>query len=70
MKGGDILGNIYNRRIRNLFNKLYRKMGNDYRPIILDKLTQKLEKPRSTLRECLDRWRRISEKEPSITCKG
>ena len=41
-------------------------MGKDYRPIILDKLTQKLEKPRSTLRECLEKWRRITEKEKAI----
>ena len=32
-------------------------MGKDYRPIILDKLTKKLEQPRSTLRECLLRWK-------------
>ena len=65
-KGGDILGNLKNRRERDFIIRLYRKMGNDYRPIILDKLTRKLEKPRSTLRECLERWRRIVEKEKAL----
>ena len=65
-KGGDILGNLKARRQRDFIIRLFRKMGNDYRPIILDKLTQKLEKPRSTLRECLDRWRRIVEKEKAL----
>ena len=41
-------------------------MGKDYRPIILDKLTKKLEQPRSTLRECLLRWKGITEKEKAI----
>ena len=66
LKGGDILGNLQHRRQRDFIIRLYRKMGNDYRPIILDKLTQKLEKPRSTLRECLERWRRVNEKEKAI----
>ena len=66
LKGGDILANLKNRRERDFLIRLYRKMGKDYRPIILDKLTQKLEKPRSTLRECLERWRRISEKEKAL----
>ena len=64
--GGDILANLKHRRQRDLIIRLYRKMGKDYRPIILDKLTQKLEKPRSTLRECLEKWRRIPEKEKAI----
>ena len=61
-KGGDILENMKNRRIRNFIIRLYRKMGKDYRPIILDKLTKKLEKPRATVGECLEKWRRINEK--------
>ena len=65
-KAGDILGNLKNRRQRDFIIRLYRKMGKDYRPLILDKLTQKLEKPRSTLRECLERWRRINEKEKAL----
>ena len=65
-KGGDILGNLKSRRQRDFIIRLFRKMGNDYRPIILDKLTRKLEKPRSTLRECLERWRRINEKEKAL----
>jgi hypothetical protein len=63
MKGGDILGNLYNRRIRDLINRLYKKMGKDYRPKILGKLIKDIDKPRSTLRECFDRWRRIIDKE-------
>ena len=63
MKGGDILGNLYNRRIRDLINRLYKKMGKDYRPKILGKLIKNIDKPRSTLRECFDRWRRIIDKE-------
>jgi len=66
LDGGQILANLKHRRERDLIIRLYRKMGKDYRPIILDKLTQKLEKPRTTLRECLQRWRRISEKEKAI----
>ena len=63
MKGGDILGNLYNRRIRDLFNRLYKKMGKDYRPKILGKLIKQINKPRTTLRECFDRWRRVLDKE-------
>ena len=66
LSGGDILANLKNRRQRDFIIRLYRKMGKDYRPIILDKLTKKLEKPRSTLRECLLRWKGITEKEKAI----
>ena len=65
-KGGDILGNIKNRRQRDFLIRLYRKMGKDYRPIILYKLSKKLEKPRGTLGECLEKWRRINEKEKAL----
>ena len=61
--GGDILSNIYHRRQRDLITRLYRKMGKDYRPTIIKRLINKLEKPRSTLAECFDRWRRICEKQ-------
>ena len=63
MKGGDILGNIYHRKMRDLFNRLYKKMGKDYRPKILSKLIKQINKPRTTLRECFDRWRRVIDKE-------
>ena len=63
LKGGDILHNMHHRRGRELIHRLYRKMGKDYRPKILYKLTKELSKPRSTLRECFDRWRRVNEKE-------
>ena len=66
MKGGDILGNLYNRRIRDLFNRLYKKMGKDYRPKILGKLIKQIDKPRSTLRECFDKWRRLLDKEKGV----
>ncbi len=62
MKGGDLLGNLYKRRLRDLFYRLYRKMGKDYRPIILKKIFIQINKPRTTLRECFDRWRRAVEK--------
>ena len=65
-KGVNILQNIKSRFQRDFIIRLYRKMGNDYRPIILDKLTKKLEKPRSTLKECLEKWRRINEKEKAL----
>ena len=61
--GGDILSNIHHRRIRDLITRLYRKMGKDYRPIIIKDLVKKLDLPRSKLRECFDRWRRICEKQ-------
>ena len=64
--GSQILANLKNRRERDLIIRLYRKMGKDYRPIILDKLTKKLEKPRATLNECFEKWRRICEKEKAI----
>ena len=63
MKGGDLLGNLYHRRLRDLFNKLYKKMGKDYRPKIIGKLINQINKPRTTLRECFDRWRRLADKE-------
>ena len=63
MKGGDILQNIYHRRLRFLFYKLYQKMTKNYKPLILGRLIKKMDKPRSTIRECFDRWRRLTEKE-------
>ena len=63
MKGGDILGNIHNRRLRDFFFRLYRKMGKDYRPKILRKLFIQINKPRTTLRECFDRWRGVVDKD-------
>ena len=65
-KGGDILGNIKNRRQRDFIIRLYRKMGKDYRPIILDKLITKLEKPKTNLAECLEKWRRVNVKEKAL----
>ena len=63
MKGGDKLGNLYNRRLRDLFYKLYQNMGKDYRPKILFKIIKQINKPRSTVRELFDRWRRITDRE-------
>ena len=61
--GGDILSNLYHRRQRDFITRLYRKMGKDYRPYIIKNLINNLEKPKSTLAECFDRWRRICEKQ-------
>ena len=61
--GGDILSNIHHRRQRDFMTRLYRKMGKDYRPKIIEKLINKLEKPKSSLAECFNRWRRICEKQ-------
>ena len=60
-QGGDLLSNIHHRRIRDFITRLYRKMGKDYRPKIVKDLVKKLDMPRSNLRECFDRWRRICE---------
>ena len=62
LKGVDLLDKIYKRRNLDLMKKLYQKMSNDYRPIILGNLIKKLDKPRSTLRDCLNNWRRITNK--------
>ena len=61
--GVDILSNIYNRRLRDFITRLYRKMGKDYRPNIIKNLINKLEKPKSSLAECFNRWRRICERQ-------
>ena len=61
--GGDILSNIHHRRIRDFITRLYRKMGKDYRPKIVKDLVKKLDLPRSSLRECFDRWRRVCERQ-------
>ena len=63
LKGGDILGNLYHRRLRDLLNKLYQKLRKDFRPLLLMKLYEKLSEPRTSLRECFDRWKRLCEKE-------
>lgn len=41
--------------------RLYQKMQKDYRPKILGNLIKKLDKPRSTLEECFNKWRRIND---------
>ena len=61
--GGDILSNLHHRRIRDFITRLYRKMGKDYRPKIVKDLVKKLDLPRSSLRECFDRWRRVCERQ-------
>lgn len=38
-------------------------MGRDYRPKIIKNLVKRLDMPRSSLRECFDRWRRTCEKQ-------
>ena len=67
LKGGDILTNFYHRRLRDLFNKLYQKLHKDYRPLLISKLLKKLNEPKTSLRECFDRWRRLCEKETEHT---
>ena len=61
--GGDILSNLLHRRQRDFITRLYRKMGKDYRPNIIKNLINKLEKPKSSVAECFNRWRRICEKQ-------
>ena len=61
LKGGDLLDNIYKRRIRDLINRLYKKLGKDYRPKVLGRLIKDLDKPHSSVRECFDKWKRIIE---------
>ena len=63
LKGGDIIGNLYHRRLRDLLNRLYQKSRSDLRPKLLGKLIKKIYEPKTSLRECFDRWRRICEKE-------
>ena len=67
LKGGDLLDNLYKRRIRDLINRLYMKLGKDYRPIFLGKLIKNLDKPRSTLREIFNRWKGKVDKDKAIT---
>ena len=61
LKGGDLLDNLYKRRIRDLINRLYKKLGKDYRPKILARLIKDLDKPHNSVRECFDRWKRNIE---------
>ena len=61
LKGGDLLDKIYKRRNNDLMKRLYQKMQKDYRPKILGNLIKKLDKPRSTLEECFNKWRRIND---------
>ena len=61
--GGDMLSKIHHRRLRDFITRLYRKMGKDYRPNIMKGLINKLEKPKTSLAECFNRWRRICEKQ-------
>ena len=63
LKGGDFLNNIYHKRLRDLFNRLYQKLHKDYRPLLISKLLKKLNEPKTSLRECFDRWKRVIEKE-------
>ena len=63
LKGGDFLDKIYKRRNFDLMKRLYQKMNKDHRPKILKNIIQKLDKPRSTLNECFNKWRRITDLE-------
>lgn len=38
LRGGDLLDKLHKRRLRDLMNRLYRKLGKDYRPKLLGKL--------------------------------
>ena len=59
LKGGDFLDNIYKRRLRDLINRLYKKLGKDYRPKILRNIIKNIDKPHTTVRECFDRWKKV-----------
>ena len=61
LKGGDLLDKIYKRRNNDLMKRLYQKMIKDYRPKILGNIIKKLDKPRSSLNECFNKWRRIAD---------
>ena len=63
LKGGDLLDYLYKKRLRYVLYKLYKKLGKDYRPIILGKLIKNIDMPKSTLRECFNRWKEIIDKD-------
>ena len=67
LKGGDLLDNLYKKKLRTPMNKLYEKLGKDYRPKILRNLIKNLDKPKSTLRECFDRWKSKIDKDKTDT---
>ena len=67
LKGGDLLDNLYKRRLRDLIIRLYRIFGKDYRPKILGNLIKDLDKPRSTIRECFDRWKKVLDDDKNHT---
>ena len=62
-EGFDKLHKIYDNRALTIFVRLYRKMNKDFRPQFLNSIYTRLNKPRSTIRECLNRWRRVNERE-------
>ena len=65
LRGGDLLDKLHKRRLRDLMNRLYRKLGKDYRPKLLGKLIKNIDKPRSTLRELFNRWKNTIDKDKS-----
>ncbi len=62
-KAFDKLDKIQKSRKIDFIIRLYRKNHKDFRPKIIEKLTKKLEKPKSTLKDAFNKWRRIYEKE-------
>jgi hypothetical protein len=67
LQGADLLDNLYKNNLRKIMNKLYKKLGKDYRPKILRNIIKNLDKPKSTLRECFDRWKSKIAKDKTDT---
>ena len=59
----DKLDKIQKSRKIDFIIRLYRKNHKDFRPKIIEKLAKNLEKPKSTLKDAFNKWRRLCEKE-------
>ena len=64
-EGFEKIQKLYTNRAFEIMMRLYRKMNKDFRPKYLLSLAKRLVKPRMTLRDCLNRWRRINDIEKS-----
>ena len=64
-QGFDKLNKIYTNRAFEILMRLFRKINKDFRPRYLLSLKKRLLKPRNTLRDVLNKWRRVNENEKS-----
>ena len=63
--GFDKLSRLTRKHPMDFIRRLYRLLNKDYRPKFMEKVVNALFKPRATVRDCFNKWRRVNDIENS-----